>query len=163
QEDPLNAPGGTPRFLSPEQASGRVEAIGPATDVFGLGGVLYFLLTGQPLYQGESREEIYARAVAAAYDIRALERPGIPRRLRRAKGGYQALHEAGPAREGDEVQVRFRGPAGTHVGLFAVNGKGELKAVRTWPAEEVAHQAVFPGPSRTSALVGPAGTELLFV
>jgi tRNA A-37 threonylcarbamoyl transferase component Bud32 len=39
---------GTPAFMAPEQARGEVERIGSATDVFGLGGILCVILTGQP-------------------------------------------------------------------------------------------------------------------
>src|SRR5215469_780227 len=42
-EGPL---GSTLAYMAPEQARKEVEKIGPASDVFGLGGVLYFLLTG---------------------------------------------------------------------------------------------------------------------
>ena len=39
---------GTPAYVSPEQAEGRVDLVGPRSDLYGLGAVLYHCLTGQP-------------------------------------------------------------------------------------------------------------------
>jgi serine/threonine protein kinase len=43
-----NTPMGTPQYMSPEQAAGRLDLLGAASDVYSLGATLYYVLTGQP-------------------------------------------------------------------------------------------------------------------
>ena len=52
---------GTPSYMSPEQVEGRISDLTTATDIFGLGGVLYAALTGQSPHAGSSVAETLDR------------------------------------------------------------------------------------------------------
>jgi serine/threonine-protein kinase len=69
---------GTPAFMSPEQAEGRLDLLGPATDVFSLGATLYQILTGRPPYAGEN---ILQQARLAKFPAPRSTRRDVPRPL----------------------------------------------------------------------------------
>lgn len=69
---------GSPNFMAPEQASDRFGSIGPRTDVFGLGAILYYLLTDRPPFRGETLNDTI-RAVTQLDPVRPRAlRPGVP-------------------------------------------------------------------------------------
>jgi serine/threonine protein kinase len=72
---------GTPAFMAPEQAQGRIADIDQRTDVFGLGAILYFILTGRPPYlEATITEIIGAASEGRTPDLSNSELP-IPARL----------------------------------------------------------------------------------
>ena len=54
---------GTPSYMSPEQASGKSHAVGPQSDLYSLGAILYQMLTGQAPFKAESPEAILAQVL----------------------------------------------------------------------------------------------------
>ncbi len=71
---------GTPAYMSPEQAEGRIEAIGPASDVYSLGATFYVILTNRRPFEGEPRDVI--QAVRDGRFIPTIEvNPRVPKAL----------------------------------------------------------------------------------
>jgi eukaryotic-like serine/threonine-protein kinase len=72
---------GTPNYIAPEQAAGKRTGVGPVADVYALGAVLYYLLTGRPPFLGESLEETLNLVLHAEPVAPRLLTPAIPRDL----------------------------------------------------------------------------------
>ena len=65
---------GSPSYMPPEQAAGRHDQVGPHSDVYALGAILYELLTGQPPFRG-------ATALATLRTVLDTD-PAPPRKIR---------------------------------------------------------------------------------
>src|SRR5262249_5170010 len=72
---------GTLEFMAPEQAWGDNANLTPRSDIFSLGGVLFYLLTGVPPFRGRSSEETLENARMCLWKNSLLEDRKTPARL----------------------------------------------------------------------------------
>jgi serine/threonine protein kinase len=125
-------PLGTPSYMPPEQARGQLDRIGPCSDVFSLGGILYFLMTGHPPFQADNVVDILhhvlyhepippqrlnpqASPALAAVCLKCLEKDP-DRRYPSVRALIEALHQAAAAPseshlDAQEISPGVRAPA----------------------------------------------------
>jgi serine/threonine-protein kinase len=68
---------GTPYYMSPEQATGD-QAIGPASDIYAVGCVLYEMLVGEPPYTGATAQAVLGKILATELTAPRAQRQSVP-------------------------------------------------------------------------------------
>ena len=74
---------GTAGYMSPEQASGRISAITPKSDIYGLGAILYELLTGRPPFREDNQLNTILQVLEGEPTLPNRLNPRIPPELER--------------------------------------------------------------------------------
>ncbi|HEY1188887.1 MAG TPA: protein kinase, partial [Gemmata sp.] len=72
---------GTPAYMSPEQAKGETKSVGPTSDVYALGVILYECLTGSVPFKGADAWSVIRQVVADEPEPAMKRAPGVPREL----------------------------------------------------------------------------------
>jgi serine/threonine-protein kinase len=72
---------GTPGYMSPEQAAGKQDELGPASDVYSLGATLYCLLTGRAPFAGPDVGEVLRRVQRGDFPPPRRVNPAVPAAL----------------------------------------------------------------------------------
>jgi PAS domain S-box-containing protein len=105
---------GTPAYMAPEQASGRLDHIDRRTDIYGLGAILYEIFTGRPPFSGSDTHDVLRKV--------RDEQPPLPR---------EHWAEVPPALEGMCMRALAKSPTDRF------SSAGELAtAVQTWQEVE---------------------------
>jgi serine/threonine protein kinase len=115
---------GTPSYMAPEQARTTGEAIGPATDIYALGGILYEMLTGRPPFDAGSPAETITQLLNDVPISPARLRPRLPRDLvticlkcleksphRRYRSALDMAEDLRRFQAGEPIRARPVGPA----------------------------------------------------
>jgi tetratricopeptide (TPR) repeat protein len=74
----VGQPLGTPEYMPPEQAAGRLDELGPASDVYGLGATLYCLLTGKAPFDRAAGQPILERVQRGDFLPPRQVKPSVP-------------------------------------------------------------------------------------
>ncbi|MDM4016476.1 serine/threonine-protein kinase [Roseiconus lacunae] len=72
---------GTPAYMSPEQAGGRRELLGPATDIYSLGAILFYTLIGRPPFVADTPVEMVMLVIEQDPSPPRALRPSLDRDL----------------------------------------------------------------------------------
>jgi anion transporter len=72
---------GTPSYMSPEQAAGRVKQVNESSDIYSLGAILYATLTARPPFTGDTAAETITRVLDGEVTPPRVENPEIPEEL----------------------------------------------------------------------------------
>ncbi len=75
--------GGTIQYMAPEQARAEAKGITGQSDVFALGAVLYFLITGKPPFGGGSRDQNLKRAKECDFDVNTINNSTVSPALKK--------------------------------------------------------------------------------
>jgi hypothetical protein len=148
---------GTPSYMAPEQVRGDATAIGPRTDVFGLGALLYHALTGRPPAAGANLAKVLATILEADPPRPRSLVPGVPPGLeavvlkalaRRPEDRFESAAALAGGLAAAGAAPRARRLAGPVVlGLLGLLGLLAVAWARSRPAVAPPRRAVSPVPT----------------
>ncbi len=148
---------GTPLYMSMEQALGRREMIGPQTDVWGLGLITIFLLTGEAYWQGTTVPDILGKVLGHAMYAPTSRWSDLPKAIDAwlLRSCARMPHErfASAGEQASALGEIFLGQAPTMLPISAAPFTPQIPSSFTPPHVTPPHVTPYPHPYAA----GPAG------
>jgi eukaryotic-like serine/threonine-protein kinase len=134
---------GTPQYMSPEQAAGRVDLLGPASDVYSLGATLYCLLTGKAPVEGRDAAIVMQKVQQADFPRPRQIKPDTDAALEAICLKSMALDAADryatPRALADDIDHWLADkPVSAYAEPFAVRARRWMRQHRTFVSSTVA-------------------------
>ena len=127
---------GTPSFMAPEQAAGKNKELTAAADIYSLGSILYYLLTGQPPFAAESLLDTLAQVLSGEVILPRMVNPRVSRDLEqiclRCLAKAPGLRYASAGALAEDLEKFLRNEP------VAVRAGGTLEWFRLWIRREPA-------------------------
>src|SRR5436190_7223748 len=130
---------GTPHYMSPEQALGDPN-LGPQSDLYSLGCVLFQMVTGSPPFDGESSQQVVGKHIADPPPAASDVNPGVPHELsdvilrcleKQPADRFQSAGEVIAALESDKQPSTMRSRASAAQKATELQVRGARTALRT--------------------------------
>jgi serine/threonine-protein kinase len=125
---------GTPHYMSPEQALGDPN-LGPASDLYSLGAVLFQMVTGAPPFDGDSSQQIVGKHIADPPPSACEVNAKVPREMsdvilrllaKQPKDRFHSAAEVIAALEGDKQPTSVRARA--RFAMACVHGRTSIRS-----------------------------------
>ncbi len=154
---------GTPQYMSPEQAEGKIDALDASSDQFSLAAIVYEMLTGRPAFSGETLASIAYQVVHAAVAPIRDFRPELPAELDEVVSRALSKNQKARFPSVSEFALHFRWTATLRVNEVLRSPRGDAAYAPVLEADTEETTAVSALPSgmaevlrQTSGLSLPA-------
>ena len=148
---------GTPQFVAPEILRGQPAS--PQSDLYSLGGTLWFLLTGRPVFESNTASELLSKHLEAPVPDLGAIRPDLP------PGLVQAIYKSLAKRPGDRFESAAQFEKVLRVYTIPIEASGSIPSLSSVEIEPAA-RAIAPAARRSKIrwpLIGGAAAAVVVI